>query len=184
MNKEKLVNFLQRKINQAKDNAESSTGGYDTGVIDGNLEAYVEVLDWVDALEDTEAEKVVVPQFVADWIEDSKGRIHTLFGALFHSTGKTEKWLHHENFKGGFKEIRVDLFARAWLDGYEVEVEEEPKWVVKYPDDRGFFYFKKNPRNTFIPSITVKSFAYKFNNKQKAEAVAVLIDGEVEEADE
>lgn len=68
-----------------------------------------------------EREKVVVPQFVADWIERSKQEKRNLRNALNNGGEKMRLWfLDLENY---------DTFARAWLDGYEVE--KEKRYLVK-----------------------------------------------------
>lgn len=68
-----------------------------------------------------EREKVVVPQFVADWIERSKQEKRNLRNALNNGGEKMRLWfLDLENY---------DTFARAWLDGYEVE--KEKRYTVK-----------------------------------------------------
>lgn len=72
-----------------------------------------------------EPEKVVIPQFVADWIEKSKSNGWDLLASMcFTLTAKNKqvtKWLHlGEN---------VNIFARAWLDGYEIE--KEKRYLVK-----------------------------------------------------
>lgn len=60
--------------------------------------------------------KVQIPQFVADWIERSKQEKRNLRNALNNGGEKMRLWfLDQENY---------DLFARAWLDGYEVEKEK------------------------------------------------------------
>lgn len=73
-----------------------------------------------------EPKPVKVPQCVADWIEYCKARKITLAHALYHSEEAKNKsvyrWLFEES---GSQE----KFARAWLDGYEVE--EEKKYFVK-----------------------------------------------------
>lgn len=73
-----------------------------------------------------EREKVKVKQCVADWIEYCKVRKITLAHALYHSEEAKNKsvlrWL--------FEDLdNQDLFARAWLDGYEVE--NEKRYLVK-----------------------------------------------------
>ena len=80
-----------------------------------------------------EPQKPVVPQFVADWIDYCKENHLTITGAFDpvseHGIGLAE------TFKGNaYKCTRwaldnQNLFARAWLDGYEVE--KEPKYTVK-----------------------------------------------------
>ena len=68
-----------------------------------------------------EPRKAKVKQFVADWIERSKQEKRNLRNALNNGGEKMRLWfLDQENY---------DLFARAWLDGYEVE--EEKRYFVK-----------------------------------------------------
>lgn len=71
-------------------------------------------------------EKVKVPQFVADVIEDAREKSPELEDALHYacSNGSQEftEWYQ--------KKSNRDLFARAWLDGYEVE--EEKKYYVRF----------------------------------------------------
>lgn len=67
---------------------------------------------------------VKVPQFVADWIEYfKKTGDWDLFQAMDYLFGKKEirEWLEDKN--------NQETFARAWLDGYEVE--EEKRYFVK-----------------------------------------------------
>ena len=69
-----------------------------------------------------EPQKVKVPQFVADWIENSKQEKRNLRNALNNGSEKMRLWLlDQENY---------DLFARAWLDGYEVE--KEKRYYVRF----------------------------------------------------
>lgn len=69
-----------------------------------------------------EPQKVKVPQFVADWIERSKQEKRNLRNALNNGGEKMRLWfLDQENY---------DLFARAWLDGYEVE--KEKRYYVRF----------------------------------------------------
>ena len=71
-----------------------------------------------------EPQKVKVPQFVADWIEHfKKTGDWDLFQAMDYLFGKKEirEWLEDKN--------NQETFARAWLDGYEIE--EEKRYLVK-----------------------------------------------------
>ena len=71
-----------------------------------------------------EPQKPVVPQFVADWIEECKNDDFHLFGAM------EEMSLHQKKLDYWFREDdNIELFARAWLDGYTVE--EEKRYYVK-----------------------------------------------------
>ncbi|EOJ9662804.1 DUF1642 domain-containing protein [Listeria monocytogenes] len=75
-----------------------------------------------------EPELVVVPQCVADWIERKKANGDQLYIAMdksWQSMNYTvSDWLEEG-------EDRYNKFARAWLDGYEVE--KEPLYYVKLP---------------------------------------------------
>lgn len=71
-----------------------------------------------------EPQKATVPQFVADWIEECKNDDFHLFGAM------EEMSLHQKKLDYWFREDdNMELFARAWLDGYTIE--KEPKYTVK-----------------------------------------------------
>ena len=71
-----------------------------------------------------EPQKVTVPQVVADWIEECKNDDFHLFGAM------EEMSLHQKKLDYWFREDdNMELFARAWLDGYEVE--KEKRYLVK-----------------------------------------------------
>ena len=72
-----------------------------------------------------ESRNPVVPQFVADWIEECKNDDFHLFGAM------EEMSLHQKKLDYWFREDdNMELFARAWIDGYTVE--EEHKYNVKF----------------------------------------------------
>ena len=77
--------------------------GYEQGKVEGLIEC----------------EKPVVPQFVADYIDISKFYIRTLHYALEDSPEKVNLWLCED------EKNRQEIFARAWLDGYEVEKEKQ-----------------------------------------------------------
>lgn len=70
-------------------------------------------------------EKQTVPQYVADWIEYCKDNEFLLLGALA-PVGKFGEALTND-FKGDIHRALAwvknnqDEFARAWLNGYEVE---------------------------------------------------------------
>nr|DAS21140.1 MAG TPA: Protein of unknown function (DUF1642) [Caudoviricetes sp.] len=86
---------------------------------------FLQDLDQLD-----EPQKVVVPQFVADWIEKSRLKGWDLLSSMCFTLNdkdkKTIKWLHlGEN---------VNIFAHAWLDGYEVE--KEKRYRISMPKAR------------------------------------------------
>ena len=78
------------------------TLGYEQGKFEGAVEA-------------EKSNKVVIPQFVAKWLEDCKEKKQSLYSAL-QDCDSVNNWLDIEG--------NEELFARAWLDGYEVEQEK------------------------------------------------------------
>ena len=73
-----------------------------------------------------EPEKVKVPLFVADVIEGAREQSPELEDALHYTWGNgTKEFTEWYN-----KKSNRDLFARAWLDGYEVE--KEKRYYVRF----------------------------------------------------
>ena len=81
-----------------------------------------------------EPKKVTVPQFVADWIEYCKNTGLTLKQALMLGEVYFYSYANQEDFTKLKEFLKVEnnqeLFARAWLDGYEVE--EEKRYYVRF----------------------------------------------------
>lgn len=76
------------------------------------------------------SQKPFVPQFVADWIENCKREL-SLRQAIsqVHVGIEVDDWLMEVDADGAF--VNQDAFARAWLDGYEVEKERRYRVRVK-----------------------------------------------------
>ena len=70
-----------------------------------------------------EPEKVTIPSVVAQWIRYAKGWNKGLHYALSNASDEVLEWLCVDKLK------RQGIFARAWLDGYEIE--EEKRYIVK-----------------------------------------------------
>ena len=86
------------------------------------------VLELVKQLD--EPQPVKVPQFVADWIEVCKEHLTT---SLY--TAMNPNFMKENNQSFDFilwikKTSNQETFARAWLDGYEVE--EEKRYYVRF----------------------------------------------------
>jgi hypothetical protein len=80
------------------------------------------VIELIEQLD--EPQKVKIPKFVADYISYNKGWNQTLHSALANASNEVLSWFC-EN-----KLYRQNTFARAWLDGYEVEKEKQYKIVM------------------------------------------------------
>ena len=78
-----------------------------------------------------EREKVTIPQFVADWIEVCKDNLtHSLYTAMTPNFMK-ENGQSFDLILWIKKTSNQELFARAWLDGYEVEQEKRYEVSIK-----------------------------------------------------
>ncbi|HEP3563259.1 TPA: DUF1642 domain-containing protein [Streptococcus pyogenes] len=77
-----------------------------------------------------ESEKVKIPQFVADWIEACKENLAIgLYIAM--NPDFMKQWNKSDKLISWVRKINnQNLFARAWLDGYEVEKEKRYKVVM------------------------------------------------------
>ena len=67
-----------------------------------------------------ERDKVAIPQFVADWIEECGTKEKSLLTAILYTPEKVNSWVGDSD--------NQELFARAWLDGYTIE---EKRYKVK-----------------------------------------------------
>lgn len=91
--------------------------GYEQGKFDGAVEA-------------GKSNKVVIPQFVAEWIEVCKEHLtHSLYTAMNPNFMK-ENGQSFDLILWIKKASNQETFARAWLDGYEVEQERRYKAVL------------------------------------------------------
>lgn len=91
-----------------------------------HIDRIVSVIDQID-----DTQKVVIPKFVAKWIEECKhDRFYALHGAYSNMNSRLLRW----RFGGGNSE----LFAKAWIYGYVIEGEEEEEkeklYTVEIPN--------------------------------------------------
>lgn len=83
------------------------------------------ILNSIEQLD--QPQKVTVPQFVADYIEDAKYYEWDLDDVFDHIAEESEESEISEWF---YTLGNIDVFARAWLDGYEVK--REKRYIVKF----------------------------------------------------
>lgn len=78
-------------------------------------------IDLIEQLD--EPEKVKIPQAIAEYIEQKKNEDYHLLGAMIeirsHKNKEIDEWFEEDD--------NMELFARAWLDGYELE---EKRYLV------------------------------------------------------
>ena len=93
----------------------------------GNKSEYVEIDAVIEfASELDEPQKVTIPQFVADYIKDAKYYEWGLDDVFDHIAEESEE---SEIYKWFYTLGNIDVFARAWLDGYTVV--KEKRYTVK-----------------------------------------------------
>ena len=112
-------------------------------------------------------QKPVVPQFVADWIEECKNDDFHLFGAMEAislNQKKLDYWFREDD--------NMELFARAWLDGYEVE--KEKRYLVRVKGVNGYGrYLNKallSKEYFFASNNEVSGYRTKFTRKELEDA--------------
>lgn len=135
-------------------------------VLKENKGRFINCID-VDRIIDTikqldEPKKVMIPQFVADWIENCKRGL-SLRQAIsqVHVGIELDDWLMEVDADGAF--VNQETFARAWLDGYEVE--EEKRYLVKIKATK--HYFVKDGNGKIFFSLAFKGC---FTKKQLEDA--------------
>lgn len=119
--------------------------GYEQGKIEGMVER----------------EKVKVPRFVAEWIEEARKAckdVVELFEFDF-TNDEVRKWFMQER--------PFDLVARAWLDGYEVE--KEKRYFVKIKGnikENMLVYGELLKRYFFTKSFSLDDVIYSHTRKE------------------
>ena len=90
------------------------------------LDDAIEIINQLDEpVRPPEPEKPKVPQFVAEYIEYCKHeKFYALNGAYANMDDRLKCW----RFKGN----NIELFAKAWLYGYEIE--KEKLYTVELPN--------------------------------------------------
>lgn len=113
------------------------------------------VLDLIEQLD--EPQKVTVPQFVADWIEWTKKDGLDLQDAMNLISGEENEKL----LRWFYNESNQETFARAWLDGYEVE--KEKRYTVKMRATKQLLFYNNMYEKTFF---SLGDLATRFTRKQ------------------
>ena len=118
--------------------------------------AFIDLIEQLD-----EPQKPVVPQFVADWIEHTKKENYHIFGAIqaTESDDKLDDWIWSDD--------NMEVFARAWLDGYTVEKEKRYLVKIKGIDTNFSFLNRHRNENYWIFSSKDKNTLYQTHHTRK-----------------
>ena len=104
-------------------------------------------------LNEIDTKKVTVPQSVADWIEEAKKEEYSILGAINKAPkGEVEGWLELQN---------VEIFAEAWVNGYEVE--KEKRYTVKMRATKQPLFYNNMYKKIFF---SLGELATRFTRKE------------------
>ena len=196
MNKREAILFLEKKRDKAIGDMSFFGEGSRKGLMNEiRVNTYDIAINTLQQLDEPQVEKQEVSQEFADWVEKAKEikgftdykswcvkEIADMgWGNWIHDPDRFadkekiyDKWVNtvHKN-----KEKHI----KAIYDGYTVKPK---RWVVKNEEGRYFVAFSKYAKTPFegVFSASVTNLVT-FDDKSKAEAVAVLVEGSVEEID-
>lgn len=106
-----------------------------------------------------EREKVTIPQFVADWIEEAREITYNIRGAIEMAPNERVKdWLELKN---------VNIFAEAWVNGYAVEKEKRYQVSMKGIDTNFNFLNRHRNENYWIFSSKDKNTLYQTHHTRE-----------------
>lgn len=127
-------------------NIEEAIKALDNLKHEGNLVSLYAVKEIISQIKQ---EKVIIPKYVADWIERTKGynNLYDAMEEISYGTADTEilEWFCADTALTG------EILARAWLDGYEIE--QEKLYTVEIPNpniDKGHITVLKRVEDNTI----------------------------------
>lgn len=172
------IKILESKVVKSEENLKhfpKESQGYAAN--EARIIAYNIAINKLEQIEEPQAEKVEVPDYVAPFIEKLKttGRRYGVELEKAYASGEDadlSEWLW-------FNENVLTVF-KALENGYTVK--KESRWVVK--DSDGEFIYDLHlcgVDTTTFSSNTTKFDVLTFRDRDKAEAVATLVEGSVEE---
>lgn len=182
MNKEKLIEKLEAWL--FKQCPPEFAGKLRMTLVNAKetLEVIRELLEQLDG-----PKKVIVPACAEPWLEKAQysSDVISLFSEVEYATDSDglieEKWDWSGEFYDWLANDSDTIFVLNDALRYGYEVENEPEWVVKV----GEKYFHSWTLLSSCEPYTVrfKSNAYRITDKKKADALAIFICGEVEQAE-
>lgn len=103
-----------------------------------------------------------VPQFVADWISRCKQKGYDLFLSMDYEDSDMSYEMHNWLT---FSDENQELFARAWLDGYEVE-KESLYYVQLITNSLGYLNVRNDGRRSLSDSVQNDIFKTQFTEAE------------------
>jgi hypothetical protein len=137
MDKSAVIKKLTDEKKLAQRNFYEALGNDETIKWLSKMNAFLEAISIVTLLDEpNEPKKVVIPEFVGRWIERCKNENWSLYKSISPATTPESLLKYYEpTINWLIVSDREELFASAWLHGYEVE--KDPLYYVKFVDDEG-----------------------------------------------
>ena len=136
-------------MNKNKEWLKKQMGLYKDGVGNCSFNEYTKGLNYAYETADDlinqldEPEKVVIPKHVADYLEGCKENERNLFEVYESAHKEVSNWI----FDAEKKTERIDIIAKAWLDGYTIKQEKRYRLKLNAPilglSDVGMDYLNK-----------------------------------------
>ncbi|EGO5991140.1 DUF1642 domain-containing protein [Enterococcus faecalis] len=170
MNKQELIEKIKYgRMNYPSDRWDK---GYNSA-----LEYVINIVQQLD-----EPKKVIVPKVVADWLEYTKKK----GDSLIDSFNPWDLYGAEYSDANSWIDDNQETFARAWIDGYEVE--KEPRYVISVPDDSIHKHYLARFINNNFEKPVFRHIGEEdplfFKDKAKAAVIADWVKGTVEQWEE
>ena len=183
MDKKELIEKLEwSKAEKDKIICAQEAIGNATNYYKGKSEAFKYAIYLAKKLDEPTHKPVEVPPFMADWLdsieEREKGKDYLIYELVFAAVEDAEYELDQmEEWIG--KNGNIFTLADALRYGYVRKPEKQ--WVVTQDGRYLESVFVGESENANTDFLLDKDKAIKFTDKAKAEAIAVLVEGEVVE---
>ncbi|MFZ8765655.1 DUF1642 domain-containing protein [Enterococcus diestrammenae] len=185
MNKREAILLLEKKRDKAIGDMSFFGEGSRKGLMNEiRVNTYDIAINTLEQIDEPQAEKVEVPDFVAEWLKTNKysSDIYDLFQNVEYATDADgfipESWKRCEEFYDWISQDSDTLYILSDAIRYGYTVKPK-RWVVK-ANNFGIYFTSFRPE-TLSGIFGTKKCAKAFTDRAKAEAVATLIDGSVEE---
>lgn len=177
------IKLLESKVVKSEENLKhfpKESQGYAAN--EARIIAYNIAITKLEQIDEPQAEKVEVPDFVAEWYESHKDDLEdAISGQIDHGhdivldTRKAfDVWFFDES------DCPIETLIRM-KDGYTVKPK---RWVVRQGGSEVWYLqgFRNSLDGDIVKQWCSHEGCIKFTDRAKAEAVATLVEGSVEEA--
>ncbi|HIX69278.1 MAG TPA: hypothetical protein IAA27_00940 [Candidatus Enterococcus stercoravium] len=184
MNKQEVIKILEKKRETALDNyayyRDKENEKYEK-MNQARVDSYTLAIQLVEQIEEPQAEKVEVPSCMGIFLDSYPDKEETAMHIVMHDFTKSEYFSEFAEIPLANYPMGWDrLMASALMFGYTVE--QPKRWVVR-TSSAYFEQFSGDSNHPFNFDATHNiCVALTFTDRKKAEAVAILIGGTVEEA--